>query len=118
MTKYYNTSMRNLVYRLRKFKPVLESALREEIENYSYDLIWAIRDQLDMGLDGYYNKIQPPYAPRTIYNKTRKGQPTDRVTLKDTGEFYNSLRIEFDENGFRIVSDDDKSKYKILIQFF
>ena len=113
MTKYYNTSMRNLVYRLRKFKPVLESALREEIENYSYDLIWAIRDQLDMGLDGYYNKIQPPYAPRTIYNKTRKGQPTDRVTLKDTGEFYNSLRIEFDENGFRIVSDDDKSKYLI-----
>lgn len=113
MTKYYNTSMRNLVYRLRKFKPVLESALREEIENYSYDLIWAIRDQLDMGLDGYYNKIQPPYAPRTIYNKTRKGQPTDRVTLKDTGEFYNSLHIEFDENGFRIVSDDDKSKYLI-----
>lgn len=113
MTKYYNTSMRNLVYRLRKFKPVLESALREEIERYSYDLIWAIRDQLDMGLDGYYNNIQPPYAPRTIYNKTRKGQPTDRVTLKDTGEFYNSLHIEFDENGFRIVSDDDKSKYLI-----
>lgn len=113
MTKYYNASMRNLVYRLRKFKPVLESALREEIEKYSYDLIWAICDQLDLGLDGYYNKIQPPYAPRTIQNKIRKGQPTDRVTLKDTGEFYNSLRIEFDENGFRIVSDDDKSKYLI-----
>lgn len=111
MAKYYNASIRNLVYRLRKFKPVLESALKEEVENNADFLTDAVRIQLDMGLDGFYDKIQPPYAPRTIKNKIRKGQPTDRVTLKDTGEFYASLHVEFDEDGFRIVSNDDKSKY-------
>lgn len=33
------------------------------------------------------------YAPYTIEIKTSKGQPTDRVTLKDTGAFYDSFRI-------------------------
>src|SRR5574344_1599685 len=85
MARYYNASIRNLVYRLRKFKPVLESALKEEVENYADFLTDAVRIQLDMGLDGYYDKIEPPYAPRTVKNKIRKGQPTDRVTLRDTG---------------------------------
>ena len=66
MARYYNASIRNLVYRLRKFKPVLESALKEEIENYSDFLTDCIRIQLDLGLNGYYDEIQPPYAPRTI----------------------------------------------------
>lgn len=111
MAKYYNASIRNLVYRLRKFKPVLESALKEEVENYADFLTDTVRDQMYMGLDGYYNMIEPPYAQRTIKNKIRKGQPTNRVTLKDTGDFYASLHVEFDDNGFRIVSNDEKAKY-------
>lgn len=113
MPHYYNASIKNLVYRLRKFKPVLESALKEEVEKNADFLTDAIRIQLDLGLDGYYNEIQPPYAPRTIKNKIRKGQPTDRVTLKDTGKFYDSLHVEFYNDGFRIVSNDGKSKYLI-----
>lgn len=111
MAKYYNASIRNLVYRLRKFKPVLESALKEEVEKNADFLTDLIRLRLNLGFDGFYNKIQPPYAPRTIKNKIRKGQPTDRVTLKDTGDFYASLHVEFDEGGFRIVSNDNKAKY-------
>lgn len=113
MARYYNASIRNLVYRLRKFKPVLESALKEEVEKHSDFLTDCIRIQLDLGLNGYYNEIQPPYAPRTIKNKIRKGQPTDRVTLKDTGVFYGSLNLEYDDEGFRITSDDSKAKYLI-----
>ena len=33
------------------------------------------------------------YALSTIKYKQRKGQPFDRVTLRDTGEFYNNLQI-------------------------
>lgn len=113
MPKYYNASIRNLLYRLRKFKPVLEQSLKEEIENHEDILTDIIRTQLYSGIDGYMREIRPPYAPRTIKIKQRKGQPTDRVTLRDTGEFYNSLRIEFDDSGFRIVSNDDKAKYLI-----
>lgn len=111
MARYYNASIRNLVYRLRKFKPVLEGYLKEEVENREDFLVSCIQLQLDMGLDGYYDEIKPPYAPRTIQNKIRKGQPTNRVTLKDTGKFYNSLHVDFDNDGFRIVSNDEKAKY-------
>lgn len=33
------------------------------------------------------------YADRTILIKEGKGQPTDRVTLKDTGDFYRSFDL-------------------------
>lgn len=113
MSTYYNASIKNLVYRLRKFKPVLEDALKEEIERHQDFITDSIRIQLDMGIDGYYDEIRPPYAPRTIKRKIKKGQPTDRVTLKDTGKFYDSLYLEFDESGFRILSNDEKAKYLI-----
>ena len=113
MSTYYNASIKNLVYRLRKFKPVLEDALKEEIERYQDFITDSIRIQLDMGIDGYYDEIRPPYAPRTIKRKIKKGQPADRVTLKDTGKFYDSLYLEFDEGGFRILSNDEKAKYLI-----
>lgn len=113
MAKYYNTSIKNLIYRLRKFKPVLEQFLREEVEKNSDYLTDVIRIQLDMGLDGFMDEIQPPYAQRTIRVKIKKGQPTDRVTLKDTGKFYSSLYVNFDEGGFRILSNDEKVKYLV-----
>lgn len=111
MPKYYNASMRNLVYRLRKFKPILEQCLKEEIENHADILCQWTRERLWIGLDGYLKSIKPPYAQRTIKKKLRKGQPVDRVTLRDTGEFYASFYIEFDADGFRVVSNDEKAKF-------
>ena len=113
MPKYYNASIRNLMYRLRKFNPVLEQCLKEEIEKYGYYLTDIIRIQLDLGIDGNMRRIHPPYALRTIQKKIKKGQPIDRVTLKDTGDFYNSLYVVFEEDGFRIASNDEKAKYLI-----
>ena len=113
MPHYYNVSIRNLVYRLRKFKPVLEQHLKEEVENHADILSQYTRERLWIGLDGYLKSIKPPYALRTIKNKLRKGQPIDRVTLRDTGKFYSSFRIEFDADGFRVVSTDEKSIFLI-----
>ena len=49
-----------------------------------------------------------PYRPLTIQIKTEKGQPTDRVTLNDTGDFYESFVIFADEVGFEIDATDWK----------
>ena len=40
--------------------------------------------------------------------KISKGQPTDRVTLKDTGEFYESFKITLNKDNFVISSDPMK----------
>lgn len=50
------------------------------------------------------------YAPSTIRIKTKKGQPTNRVTLKDTGDFYKSFDVQIKPNAdFSITSDSIKN---------
>lgn len=52
----------------------------------------------DQGIDSEgksLSDIGGGYSPRTIEIKQEEGQPTDRVTLKDTGEFYRSFRVTF-----------------------
>ena len=63
--------------------------------------------QLYLGIDSTGASLGE-YAPSTIVYKKRKNQPTDRVTLKDTGDFYN-FDIIIDEDGFIITSFDSKT---------
>lgn len=114
-TKYYNGSIRNLVYRLRKFKDILDQELKNEILKHEKVIVDMIAEEqlYEQGIEGRGIKIMSyqPYRPRTIKKKLKKGQPTDRVTLRDTGEFHASLHVEFDESGFYVTSTDDKAKY-------
>lgn len=50
-----------------------------------------------------------PYAPKTVYLKRKKGQPWDRVTLRDTGRFHSTFQLKIDQSGFSIISDDKLS---------
>lgn len=115
MAKKFNLTIRNLVYRLRKFKDILDNELKNEILSHEDIIVSMItRDQLyDLGIEGRGKEIMSyqPYRPKTIKKKIRKGQPYDRVTLKDTGSFYSSLHVEFDDTGFYVTSSQDKAKY-------
>ena len=113
----YNAAMRNLEYRLRKFKDSLPDILS--------DVIWANRDLIvstiaetqlyEQGINGRGQEIMSyrPYKPSTIERKRKKGQPTTRVTLRDTGKFHGSMFLVVDDEGFYITSDDEKTKYLI-----
>jgi len=48
------------------------------------------------------------YTPLTISIKQEKGQPTDRVTLKDTGAFYKTFKIVLGPTSFQIEADPNK----------
>jgi len=54
------------------------------------------------------DKIGGEYSPFTVEEKKRKGQPTDRVTLKDTGDFYMSFEVIPFKGGFIIEADTTK----------
>lgn len=113
--RYFNTSIRNLARRLRKFDEILGKELVNEIMSHEKEIIEAVvQNQLyERGINGTGVEIMSykPYRPRTIKNKQRKGQPYNRVTLKDTGEWYNSLRLVYDVDGFFITSTDEKNTY-------
>lgn len=51
-----------------------------------------------------------PYSPYTIEIKKMKGQPTDRVTLRDTGDFHESFYIEVGNDRFEIRASDWKAE--------
>ena len=113
----FNTTLRNLEYRLRAFKDNLPELLEEVVRDKEDVIIAAItNDQLfRRGINGRGEKIMDymPYRPSTIRKKQKKGQPTTRVTLKDTGDFYKSMFVVFDAEGFYIASNDDKTKYLV-----
>ena len=49
-----------------------------------------------------------PYAPLTIGIKRSKGQPSDRVTLRDNGDFHGSFFVKFGKDGLAIDATDRK----------
>lgn len=74
------------------------------------------RRQLFAGNDANGNEIIPFYTDFTIEKKIEKGQPIDRVTLLDTGDFYNSIFLnpfgnEFEFDARDIKTSDLKEKY-------
>lgn len=117
MVKRYNASIRNLQYRLRQFKDSLPELLEDIIMSKEDVIVSAIvNNQLyRRGINGRGEKIMDyaPYALSTIKKKKKKGQPTTRVTLRDTGEFHESMYLIVDSEGFYVTSSDDKTKYLI-----
>jgi hypothetical protein len=47
-------------------------------------------------------KIVPPYTPFTKAIKRRKGQPTNRVTTRDTGQYHKNFKVHFRKDEFYI----------------
>jgi len=91
----------------------LPSVAAESVQETQVDFLEQQRRQLFAGKDSEGNSITPFYRPATISRKKKKGQPFDRVTLKDKGDFYNSLYLELKGVGFDIKSSDPKAKWLI-----
>ena len=71
---------------------------------------------LDMNRDQLYEKginhdgeSIGRYAPSTVREKRKKGQPTDRVTLRDKGDFHDEFFIDYDPDAAYIESRDQKT---------
>ena len=57
------------------------------------------------------------YTAFTKELKKQKGQPTDRITLKDTGDFYKSFRVRSTNNGFVIMANAIKEDTDLTQEF-
>jgi hypothetical protein len=54
-----------------------------------------------------------PYSMYTIAYKERAGQPYDRVTLRDEGDFHHGFFVTFTDEGFEISSHDYKTEWLV-----
>lgn len=103
--------------------------LNESEEFKKYIVYLNTQDQLyEKGIDAKGRKLVSDfarftnvYAYATIYGteaykgKIEKGQPIDRVTLKDTGKFYESFEVKLiGEQEFQIVADTLKETSNLI----
>ena len=86
--------MNRLLSKLQKIKSEAHKA-QEVIDEVVLEnkelLIEANVSQMERGEYNDGKKIAPSYAKSTIARKIAKGQPIDRVTLKDSGDFHESM---------------------------
>ena len=117
---------------LTKWVQVLNHQLRngsmvqniiEQNEPFIVDCV-ANKQLFDKGVNALGVSIMDyrPYTPLTVQLKSEKNQPTDRVTLKDTGDFHKSIKVDADRTYFEIYAtdwktDDLKEKYGALNQY-
>lgn len=82
-------------------------------DNEAYIIDMNAEDQLnEQGVNNLGVDIMDymPYRPLTIAIKEEKGQPTNRVTLRDTGEFESSFYLDVGLQRFEIKAADFKTE--------
>lgn len=95
---------------LKKFQGEAEERVIEQVrKNEDFALFLVTEDQLFKGFDSEGRRIRPPYAALTRQIKRKKGQPTDRVTLRDTGAFYEGMEMLYGSDEFTIINIDAKT---------
>lgn len=70
------------------------------------------RAQFDSGKDANGNQREP-YKASTKRYKRAKGQPTNRVTLKDTGESYKAVKVSADNQGITVDVPTKQFNYMV-----
>jgi hypothetical protein len=50
-----------------------------------------------------------PYSPYTVQIKKQKGQPTNRVTTRDSGDFHDSFKLKKSKTSVLITATDEKT---------
>lgn len=108
--------LNDLLGRVKTFNEGLTGGtyIAEIIERNDWQIIaWNTYDQLyDKGITATGISIwdYAPYSPITIQYKQEMGQPYDRVTLRDTGEFYQSFYLQIDNEKFAFDAEDWKTR--------
>lgn len=108
--------IKSLLNRVIEFDNGLTSGqfMKEAIEeNEAFIVELNSQDQLfEKGITSTGVSIMDyaPYSETTIEIKSQKGQPVNRVTLRDEGDFHSSFYIELSDDEFEIYANDWKIK--------
>ena len=118
--------MQALEQLLRRIVALDENAIinailkKKEVQDYILSLNrWS--QLYDEGIDSEGNKLRSQfakfgraYSDTTTIIKEKKGQPTDRVTLYDTGAFYRSFRVRIGSDEFEIEANSKKDSGDLI----
>lgn len=102
--------MNQLIQLIDKFQTLpIPQMIRETIEENASIIEDKQIAQLDAGTYPDGGPILPEYTDFTIEIKKIKGQPYDKVTLHDTGDFYRGIKLDLESDSFTLDSSDSKT---------
>jgi len=105
------------IKRLNEMEASINKSIQSSINSNKEVLIEQQTDgQMNKGKDANNITMQPSYALSTKKYKQGKGQPIDRVTLKDTGKLYDSINIQ--ANTTQAVISTNVNYFKYLIDHY
>lgn len=96
--------------KLRLNKSELNDIARQVVRHFQDDIIEMNQQRLFSGKYTSGEGISPDYTKFTVDTKKKRGQPTDRVTLKDTGDFYESIYVNAGSGSFYTGARDAKTE--------
>lgn len=105
-------NLKNKIRELEQLKKQIPLEAEKIAIKYKEKILDYIREKqlFEKGIDGTGSKIEPEYTSFTIAIKKQKGQPTNRVTLSDTGSFTDKMDLIFtDQNAIGVFSRDAKA---------
>lgn len=109
-------TLETLTNGIRKFAADLESGrlITASIERHEREIV-ALNTEKQLFQEGENAKgvtirSYQPYSPVTISIKKKKGQPTNRVTLRDTEAFHKSFFILADGRAIWFKARDKKAE--------
>lgn len=108
--------IQSALLKIKKMEASVNKYIQASINQNKTVLIGDQTDQLDKGKDSFSITIVPSYASSTKKIKLGKGQPIDRVTLKDTGGFYRSFDIQ--ANTTQATISTTSPHYKFLVAHY
>lgn len=104
-----------MIKALREFKAEAPKLAIDAVEENKHVLIDMVFEE-QLFLEGVNRHNVPimdyqPYSPSTIWYKRQKGQPSDRVTLRDEGDFHAGGDTErHGDLAIEVISTDPKSE--------
>lgn len=105
--------LKELLSNLKELRDNIDDYVRIVIvENEAIICDMNSQNQLfELGVDRLGRQISSyaPYSERTIAVKLLQGKPTNRVTLRDTGDFHASFVVYADKDKFFIDATDWKT---------
>ncbi len=99
---------------VERLRTSINESIRTSVDNNKTVIKTMQTDgQMYQGINASGNEIEPEYKQSTINYKKRNLQPYDRVTLKDSGDFYDSIQIEARTDNFVISTQITYSIYLV-----
>ncbi len=107
-----STAIQNMANSLRFIKDNLDEIVLDLVKDREKEVIaMNTDDQLFQGFNTDGEKITPPYSEGYVKQKKRSGNPYDRVTTRESGDYHDSFFITYDKDQFFIDADDFKKPF-------